>query len=596
MRRYYDDQLLRDIESRLDIVDIISETVNLNRKGNRYWGLCPFHQEKTPSFSVTPDKNMFYCFGCHTGGDIFSFVMKREGIEFKEAVELLASRAGIQLISSSNNKQSSERKKIIEVNQAAADFFNQVLLSNQAQTAREYLKKRGIDAPTIKTFQLGYALDSWTGLEEYLLRKGFLEKHVKLSGLIKRNENKNRFYDLFRKRIMFPIYHYNGEIIGFGGRVLDDGIPKYLNTPETEIFSKRKTLYGLFQARDIIRKNNEAILVEGYMDCIRLYQADIKNTVASLGTAFTREQAKLLGRYTEKVLILYDGDEAGQRETMRAINILTEEGLKVSVVTLPGGKDPDEYLDSSKKEEFLQFIKNNKISYIEFKINRYINNEKVLNLESKIRILNSLKGDITLLNSELEKDYYTKILAQKLQLEENLIYREFNPPKQKKKGIKRNKTEIVRDNIKYGNYSLEEKILAAMLNNKEVFKKVKQAIGLTFFARPEYKALAQLYEELVEPEDNNLQNLGRVASRKGLGASLAKIVLLIEEGIQLTDIELEEFINKVKLLKWKSHWRNIYRNLNMLKDKGDFDNLLKFILNLDTFLNNTQEGGGNETG
>ncbi len=590
MRRYYSDQILRDIESRVDIVDIISETINLSRKGNRYWGLCPFHQEKTPSFSVTPDKNMYYCFGCHTGGDIFSFVMKREGVEFKEAVEILAAKAGIQLVSSSNNKLS-KRKKIIEINHEAALYYQQILLSNQALRAREYLKKRKINTSTIKKFQLGYADDSWTGVEDYLLKKGYSEEFVKTSGLIKRNENRNRFYDLFRKRIIFPIFHYNGEIIGFGGRVLEDEMPKYLNSPETDIFSKRKALYGLYQARDIIRNTNEAILVEGYMDCIRLHQENIHNVVASLGTAFTTEQAKLLARYAEQVLILYDGDEAGQRETLRAVDILNKEGLRVFVVTLPGGKDPDEYLDSSEKEEFLQYIKNNKISHIEFKINRYIYNEKVLNLEGKIRILNFLRGDIKLLSSELEKDYYIKLLARKLQVEENLIHREFNSSKHNKEGIKRNKIEIVRDNIKYGNYSLEEKILAVMFNNRDIFNKIKQEIGITFFTRYDYKALAQLYDDFIQSKEKDRQKFVQIASRNELGALLSKIYTITDLNMQLTDYEIDEFINRVKLLEWKSRWRRIYKELDFLKKQGDFDNLLRFILNLDTFLKNNRKGG-----
>lgn len=593
MGRYYSDQTLRDVESRVDIVDIIAETVKLTRKGDRYWGLCPFHQEKTPSFSVTPEKNMFYCFGCNSGGDIFSFVMKRDGVDFKAAVEILAAKAGISLISSTS-KGLDKRRKVVEINQAAAIYYNETLMHSKARNAQEYLHKRNIKMETIKEFQLGFAEDNWTGLGNHLLKKGFPEDQVKLAGLIKRSEYKNSYYDLFRNRIMFPIIHYNGDVIGFGGRVLNDDMPKYLNTPETEIFSKRKTLYGLYQARDSIRNANEIILVEGYLDCIRLHQEDIKNVVASLGTAFTREQAQLLRRYAEEIVILYDGDEAGQRETLRAIDILITEGFKIHVTTLPDGKDPDEYLDSAEKEEFLQYIKNNKINHLEFKLNRYINTEKGLNLESKIRIINSLRSDIKLVESELRRDYYIKLLARRLRIEENLIYRELNTPKPYKEGSKRNKIQIVRDNIKYGKYSPEEKILAAMISNKQIFLRVKQEIGISFFSNSGYRELAELYDSAISAGNDNgndIQNLVHFASRKGLGDSLSKIIMLAEENFQFTDYEINEFINRVKLLKMKSMWQSLYKNLKTLENQGNFESLLNHILDLDTFLNNTRKGG-----
>ncbi|MDD2619336.1 MAG: DNA primase [Syntrophomonadaceae bacterium] len=591
MTAYYDDQLLIDIQSRLDIVDIVSETVKLNRKGNRYWGLCPFHEEKTESFSVTPEKNMFYCFGCHAGGDMFSFVMKREGTDFKETIEMLAAKAGIEIVRSVSKKEIDHRKKIIEVNQAAAEFYHKIIIGNYGKLGNDYLMKRGITADTISKYQLGWAPEKWNNLEEYLLQKGFSQENLKLSGLIKRSDKQQRFYDLFRKRIIFPIYQYNGDVIGFGGRVLDDSMPKYLNTPETEIFSKRNSLYGLYQAREAIRQRNEAIIVEGYMDCLKLHQADIKHTVASLGTAFTREQAVLLRRYAEKVLIIYDSDEAGQRETLRAIDILAKEGLNVSVAVLPGAKDPDEYLDMCGKEEFLHYIQNNKLSNIEYKIIRYLEEQKVLNMEVKIKTINLVKDDIGELNSELEKDYYVKYLAKKLMIEENLIKRELKNQNKYKTGIKRNNSKITRDNIKYGNYSVQDKILAYMLGNREIFNRIKNTIGLNFFANKDYRTLANSYDELQDSESNCLPKLRLLAAEKGLGPALARIMFLIEDDIQIDTIELEEFIRRIRMLKRKSQWQSIYADLSRIETEGNFNALLRFILNLDQFLNHTREGG-----
>jgi len=278
--------------------------------------------------------------------------------------------------------------------------------------------------------------------------------------------------------------------------------------------------------------------VEGYMDCIKLHQGDIKNCVASLGTAFTSEQALLLQRYTEKVVILYDGDEAGQRETVRAIDIMAQYGLKIDVVTLPGGKDPDDCMETYGKEEFLKYIQNNKISYIEFKINRYINAEKVLNLESKSKIITWLKKDINKLGSEIEKDYFIKLLARKLRLEENVVYREFANGIN---SIKGNKSRTNRDNIRYGNYSIEEKILAAMLFSEDIFLKIKNSIGVQFFSKQEYRELIEIYQQMEGTDTLKLGKMQKAAGERGIDAVLARI-MVVNEDTPLQQIEIERFI------------------------------------------------------
>jgi len=592
MTKYNDNQVLWDIESRLDIVDIVSETVKLSRKGGRYWGLCPFHQEKTPSFCVTPEKNMFYCFGCHTGGNMFNFVMKRDGLDFKEAVNVLANRAGIKLANNQGFKQPDNYRHIISINRIAAEYFHQTLWKSSGSSAMKYLVNREITQETMKLFQLGYAPDSWNSLTDYLLARGFFSEHLQLSGLIKRSDKSKSYFDIFRNRIIFPIFKYNGEIVGFGGRVLDDSIPKYLNSPETKIFSKRLNLYGLYQAKEQIRKLNEAILVEGYMDCIKLHQAGINNVVAALGTALTTEQAGLLRRYTENVLVLYDGDEAGQREALRAVHVLAKENLNVSVVVLPEKKDPDEYLQKYGKEEFWQYIKNNKTSYIEFKINRHMSEEKDITIAVKARIIKAVKDDINRLGNELEKDFYIKMLAQKLMIEENLIKKELFAGHNLPKSItNRNKNTIVRDNIKYGNYNIEEQIMVAMLQRAECFKKIKENIGLEFFTRPELQVMVKIYNELDGPENQKLNKLIHMANEKGLGSLMARIMLLIEDNKSSSDMEIDSFIRRVKMSRRKSQWQEVLQKLNKLHSDGNFMNLLGFILQLDHFINNTREGG-----
>lgn len=590
MAKYEDEQNIREIESRIDIVELVSETVNLSRKGNNYWGLCPFHPEKTPSFSVNRDKQMYYCFGCHVGGNIFSFVMKKDGLEFKEALEILAAKAGIEIARPQDRKIIDQRKQIVAVNNAATQYYQEMLISQQGRIARDYLEKRGIISESISSFKLGYAPDEWNSVEEYLLKKGFSAETVKLSGLIKRSENQNRFYDLFRNRIIFPIFQYMQDVVGFGGRSLGDGLPKYLNTAETELFSKRKNLYGLSQARESIREANTVFLVEGYMDCIKLQQSGIKNVVASLGTALTEDQARILRRYTEKVIVLYDGDEAGQRETLRAITVLRAANLKVEVVSLPSGKDPDEYLDNYGKEGFLQYIQNNRYSDIEFKLNRYLLATPTLDLNSKINIINQLKDDIMCLASAMEKDFYMKLLAQKLRVEENIVYQEFQSRYNRPSLIQnRNNIEILRNNNKYGNYGIQEKILAAMLKDDEIFTTIKNRIGTNFFANPDYRALVAIYEQLQGEQAEKASDMRHIASAEGLEAAYARVAMLMDEGNPHEAREVEEFIKRVEQKKAEAAWQRVFDQLDMLGDTGDFDSVLSFILKLDRFTNATRE-------
>lgn len=585
----YDDPVIREISDRLNIVDIVAETINLTRKGNRYWGLCPFHDEKTASFTVTPDRNMYYCFGCHAGGDVFSFVMKTRGLDFKEALELLAGKAGVELASQPRAKELDRRKKIIEVNHAAAEYYRQVLA--RFPEAQSYIAQRGLDQDTVERFQLGFAMDQWNSLEDHLLRKGYSQEYIKASGLIKRNERRNSYYDLFRARIMFPIYNQSGSVIGFGGRVLDDGMPKYLNTPDTEVYSKRQNLYGLYQGKEAIRQSNEVLLVEGYMDCIRMHQFDFTNCVATLGTALTKEQAALIHRYTENVTIIYDGDEAGQREALRASSILVEEGLKTSILTLPGGKDPDELLELSGKEEFRRYIQNNKTSHIEFRLNRYIAGENIADLDAKIRVISTISPYIRVLESEIEKDYYVKLLSRRLILEENLVRRELARKTAGRADGSRNKTGNYRDNIQYGNYSIDEKILAVMFANSELFVQVRDAIGLEFFKQEEYRSLAELYESQVLGSDYPVQEMDRAVMGEELQSAYARVATLMDEPGQMSKMEVDSFIRQVQRNRVKSRWQKMFKQMEQLDNGSDFKDLLGFILEIDRFLKHTQEGG-----
>lgn len=592
MGAYYDEYILAEISSRLDILDVVAESVKLSRKGDRYWGLCPFHTEKTPSFSVSPGKNMFYCFGCHSGGNLFTYIMKRDGLDFPEAVQKLADQAGIQLHNRQARQGVDRFKKVVEVNKAAATLFQQFLGDDySAARARDYLAKRYLQEEIIKRFQIGYAPNDWSKLSNLLLQKGFEQEWIKESGLIKRSKNRDSYYDLFRDRIIFPILDYQGNVVGFGGRAVEDAVPKYLNTPETEVYVKRYHLFGLYQARETIRKCNEVILVEGYMDCLKLHQHGINQAVASLGTAVTRQQALLLRRYAENVMVLYDGDEAGQRETLRAVDLLSAQDFNVDVLTLPAGQDPDDFLDQYGKEEFLQYIQNNRVSYIEFKMKRYIAAENNLNLQAKIRVVNGVKNDIGRLQSAILRDNYIKRLSRLLKIEENLILKEIDSNNGYKNPPPRNKSPVNRDNIQYGNYSLEEKILAAMLHNREIAETIAAQIGVQCFASSNFNQLATICYESGGTMASHYLEWQQAIQDEGLESILARLDTGWDEGICINDAELWYFIRSVERQRQKAPWRKLHQRLEHLHAEGDFHTVLRLILDLDTFLHHTREGG-----
>ncbi len=347
--------LYNEIKNSLDIVDIIGEKVNLRRTGQGFTGLCPFHSEKTPSFHVWPETQSYYCFGCHEGGNIFTFIMKTEGLNYHEALEFLASRAGIKIDSHKINKS----RDLYEIMNLTANFYANNLVSSQGVTARAYMKRRNLTENDINNFSLGYSLNSWDSLVNYLRKNNIPDKIIVDSGLAL--NGKTGIYDRFRGRLIFPVKDISGRIIAFGGRLVDGEGVKYINSPESEIYSKRKNLYLLDIARKSIREKGRAILVEGYMDALRLHKCGFNESVASLGTALTSEQAELLKRFADRCYICYDNDPAGISATIRGMYILQENGLDVRVINLEGGsKDPDEFLSANPIIEFEQAIKNAK--------------------------------------------------------------------------------------------------------------------------------------------------------------------------------------------------------------------------------------------
>ena len=420
-----------------DIVDVVSGYVALKKRGHNFWGCCPFHGEKTPSFSVNPEKNMFYCFGCHEGGDVFKFIMKIENCGFLDALKLLANKYNIPIPETQKNPQELARDKqlqeVVDTNELATKYFQACLLrTDYGKPALAYLASRGIGQDIIESFSLGYALDSFTALVNNLGRHNCSPAQLVKAGLALTGRNGGT-YDKFRQRVMIPIKDIRGRVVGFGGRILGDGQPKYMNTGETSFFNKRYLLFGLDIALQEVRKSRQIIIVEGYMDAISLHAAGIKNAVASMGTAFAVEQAKLLKRLAPEVIFCYDSDSAGRRAAVRATTIAREAGLRVRIANVPQGKDPDEYIRLHGREAFLQVIEN-AVEGIDFQINETIFENNVSNLAGKVETVSNLLPFLLQCKNDIEVVEHVRKLAQRLVIDEGLIMEEYRKAARKHSG------------------------------------------------------------------------------------------------------------------------------------------------------------------
>lgn len=416
-------ELIEEVRRRNDIVDVISEYVNLKRAGKNYKALCPFHSEKTPSFIVSPDKQIFHCFGCGAGGDVIGFIMKIEKTSFHDAVLRLAERVGIslkELDPASLTREARERERLYKLNELATNFFESKLWSEEGSEALSYLRRRGLEIFTIKTFRIGYSPILGDALTSFMVSKGFYPEELSRAGLATIYLD-GRCFDKFRGRIMFPICDERGRIVGFGGRSLEGEEPKYLNSPETLVFSKKRVLFGLDKALSYAKSTGSLVLVEGYMDMIKLFQAGIRNVVASLGTSLTEAQANLIARLVDKVFIAYDADVAGESATVRGVSLLVNKGLAVKVVEIPHGKDPDEFVTQYGGEAFSSLLENAR-SFWDFRLDMIFKDFDPSSVESKRATLK--KGIEFLLElSDVDRALVISKLSEKLSLTESLIKR-----------------------------------------------------------------------------------------------------------------------------------------------------------------------------
>lgn len=511
----YSEEIINNVRQNNDIVDIISQYVHLTRKGRNYFGLCPFHNEKSPSFSVSPDRQIFHCFGCGVGGNAYTFLMKIEGITFIESLEQLAERANIQLPTLENNSDTAKeelKSKVKKVNEFTAEFYHKNLYKPTAKIGQEYVKNRKLNNNTIEAYKIGYS-GKFDELYKELRKQGFEEKEILESGLVNKNNN-GTYIDRYRNRLMFPICDIRGKVIAFGGRVLDDSKPKYINSPENVVYSKGRHLFGLNVAKKDSSK--KLLIVEGYMDVISLHQRGITNVVGALGTALTEQQGWLLRKTTEQVILGFDADEAGQMAVARSMDILQKMGCDMRVLQIEGAKDPDEFIIKFGEGRFKLAI-DNAISLVEFKVK---NLKKQINLENtgdKIKFLNEIAKILSEVENTMEREIYIEKIATGYNISKEAIYAEVN----KLIYIKTKEDNILQssnvEEIRYTKNKQKEKnvmdedlkrrentIIALLLDaNKEIFQKIEKHIKPKDFKDEINKKIAeQLYKEFEKTEVN----------------------------------------------------------------------------------------------
>ena len=507
----YSDEIIDEVRQTNDIVDIISQYVRLKRSGRNFFGLCPFHNEKSPSFSVSPDKQIFHCFGCGVGGNVFTFLTKIEGISFVEAVQNLAERSNIQLPTIENKGDAAKEElkaKVYKVNEFAANYYHENLYKPESKIAQEYIKKRKLTNDTLKSFQIGFS-GKFDELYKALTEQGFKEAEILESGLVNKNDN-GKYIDRYRNRLMFPICDVRGRVIAFGGRVLDDSKPKYINSPENIVYSKGRHLFGL----NVAKKNDikKILIVEGYMDVISLHQRGITNVVASLGTALTQQQGWLLRKNSEQIILSFDSDEAGLTAKMRALDILQNMGCDIRILQMEGAKDPDEFIIKYGNARFQTLIEK-ALSVIEFKVKNLKKDLDLNNVNDKIKFLNEIAKLISKIDNTIEKEIYIEKIAKSYDISKEAIYAEVNKlsysSSKGEKILEKNKPivkhqKIQQEIVPEAINRRENTVLAILLmGDLNIFQVIKQHIKIEDFkVEINKKIIQKLYEEFEKGNSN----------------------------------------------------------------------------------------------
>lgn len=578
--QFYPDGIIEEVRLNSDLVEIVFEYIRLEKKGGGYFGLCPFHREKTPSFHVDPVKQLYYCFGCNAGGNVFHFIMNIESLDFQDSLRFLAEKAGITLPEPNNNEEQDKiqlRKTILQINKEAARFFYSYLVGENGKTAQNYLLKRNISPGIIKRFGLGLAPREWDALTIFLRGKGYNEKILLESGLCIKNKNGN-LYDRFRDRIIFPIFDIRGNVVAFGGRVIDDSLPKYINSPETPCYTKGRELYGLNLAKKTAKKR--ILVVEGYMDVISLHQASIDYAVASLGTALTSMQGRVLKKYSDEVIICYDADLAGKKATDRGLDILNQLGCRVKVLQMPEGKDPDEFIRKNGAKEFKNLV-DRAISLLEYKIHKLRLEYPENNQDNKLKFLDGVADLLSEHENIMEREMVMKNISRNYDITMDALLAEVERRKRQKirKDKNREFTLAKRDltgtiktfsprnaheksNMKE-NY---EKMLIVILSTEnQLFEKAAKKYPLSAFSEGSLRDMAGvLYEKLEKGNDFILEEyITKLEPEKA-----SAIIHMAKTSCKFDDPEkaLDDILKKLELTKLMEEKKDILKRLKNITD------------------------------
>ncbi len=535
----YNEQIVDQVQSLNDIVEIISSYVSLKRAGRNFKANCPFHQEKTPSFIVNPDKQIFHCFGCGVGGDVFSFLMKYEQMNFPEALKHLADRVHVVLPESKMvpNKEKSQLERFYQIYSCALEFYHaQLKHPERGKIARAYLEKRGFEDKEIQTFQLGFALPEWRSLYEFLSKKGFVDQELILSGLIQRS-SQGKIYDLFRNRVMFPILNVQGKPIAFGGRVMGEETPKYLNSPESPIFQKRKEMYALNLAKKAVALSEEIrriLIVEGYLDCIRLHANDFSNSVATLGTSLTSEHVHILKRYADEAIVVFDGDKAGEQASLRGLDIFLEEGMSVKVLCLPKGFDPDDFIKVKGKSAMVELLGQSQ-DVFDFKLQVLLKKYNKSDSLGLLKITSEFLETFTKIQSPVLVDRYLKKLAVTLGVEEGSLRTELQKLKSKQPiRSSRVESKVTAKEPAKNDPAIEKLLLSLIFHHPPYFRIFKELFPNHLFVGDKTKEIFEHCDHFLGQQKSDVQ------------VSTSQLLNRIQNPI------LKNFASELLLMEWTS--------------------------------------------
>ena len=561
----FSSDLLEEIRNRCDIVDIISGYVHLKPAGKGFKGLCPFHGEKTPSFMVSPEKQLFHCFGCGEGGNVFNFLMKYEKLSFFEAVKMLAQKSGVPLPVDEEKENILHKKeeRLYKLNNLVANYYRECLFrTNQGKKVINYFKKRGINDTSVEKYRLGYAPPGWDALTNFLKKKGYSYEELIKAGIIKKSKIEGKYIDYFRDRIIFPIFNLSGRIIGFGGRVLDNSLPKYINSPETMIYNKGSNLYSLNFAKEDIRKKNYIIVVEGYTDVLITQQYGFNNMAASLGTALTTKQIDLIKRFTDTVLIAYDADSAGNMATLRSLDLLVKAGLEIKVIDLPQGFDPADFL-IKKGKKFFQNLIDRSLSLIDYKLKLLYSKYSIKTIEGKVKVIKGIMPTLSVMGDENELRAQIVKISEELKLTEEAIRIDLV---KYKKGLKEFIPSFVNPDSEPGNTKAEKILIGCMLENEQIARGILKKLKAKDFSVLMHRQIIAAIEKILEDDKivNSQKIIDYLADDKA-----AKLIskILMEENITFEGKIISGYVDTINNFKLAQERRNLGKRAKILDEK-----------------------------